>query len=202
VILESRDLTVRRATRTDPILRTINLRICEGDRILLQGPSGSGKSTLAAVLSAGQSADSGSILLDGLDRNILGTPAWRRRVALVPQFNENHVLLGSFSFNLLMGCRWPPQRSDMERALEVCRALGLGPLLDRMPGGLEQMVGETGWQLSHGERSRLFVARALLQESQVLIFDESFAALDPETLRLALTAVLERAPTIMVISHP
>jgi ABC-type transport system involved in cytochrome bd biosynthesis fused ATPase/permease subunit len=70
-----------------------------------------------------------------------------------------------------------------------------------MPGGLEQMVGDTGWQLSHGERSRLFVARALLQGADVLIFDESFAALDPDTLHCALNAVFERAPTVIVISH-
>ena len=51
-----------------------------------------------------------------------------------------------------------------------------------MPAGLLQIVGETGWQLSHGERSRLYIARALLQGAAVLILDESFAALDPETL--------------------
>jgi ATP-binding cassette, subfamily B, bacterial len=71
-----------------------------------------------------------------------------------------------------------------------------------MPAGMLQMVGESGWQLSHGERSRLYIARALLQGSDVLIFDESFAALDPENLRLALDCVLNRAPTVMVIAHP
>ena len=71
-----------------------------------------------------------------------------------------------------------------------------------MPGGILQMVGETGWQLSHGERSRLYIARALLQGPEVLILDESFAALDPETLRGTLGYVLERAPTLIVIAHP
>jgi len=71
-----------------------------------------------------------------------------------------------------------------------------------MPAGMLQMVGESGWQLSHGERSRLYIARALLQGSDVLIFDESFAALDPENLRLALDCVLNRAATVMVIAHP
>ena len=84
----------------------------------------------------------------------------------------------------------------------MCRELGLGELLDRMPAGLLQMVGETGWQLSHGERSRLYIARALLQGSEMMIFDESFAALDPETLRQSLSCVLRRAPTLMVIAHP
>jgi ATP-binding cassette, subfamily B, bacterial len=78
----------------------------------------------------------------------------------------------------------------------------LGELLQRMPAGLMQMVGETGWQLSHGERSRLYVARALLQRARMIILDESFAALDPETLRRALTCVVKRASTLMVIAHP
>jgi ATP-binding cassette subfamily B protein len=59
---------------------------------------------------------------------------------------------------------------------------GVGDLLDRIPAGLIQMVGETGWQLSHGERSGLFMARALLQGADLTILDESFGALDPGTL--------------------
>jgi ABC-type transport system involved in cytochrome bd biosynthesis fused ATPase/permease subunit len=61
-------------------------------------------------------------------------------------------------------------------------------------------VGETGWQLSHGERSRLYVAWALLQGADLVILDESLAALDPETLRQALACVLARAGTLMVIA--
>jgi ATP-binding cassette subfamily B protein len=64
------------------------------------------------------------------------------------------------------------------------------------------VVGETGWQLSHGERSRLYIARALLQDADVLLLDESFAALDPPTLRRTLAFVLERAATVLVIAHP
>jgi ATP-binding cassette subfamily B protein len=71
-----------------------------------------------------------------------------------------------------------------------------------MPSGVLQSVGETGWQLSHGERSRLFLARALLQNPDVLILDESFAQLDPETMGLALDAVVARAPAILLIAHP
>jgi ATP-binding cassette, subfamily B, bacterial len=65
-----------------------------------------------------------------------------------------------------------------------------------------QMVGETGWQLSHGERSRLYIARALLQGADLVILDESFAALDPETLHRSLRCVLDRTPTLLVIAHP
>ena len=71
-----------------------------------------------------------------------------------------------------------------------------------MPSGLQQTVGETGWQLSHGERSRLFLARALLHEGDVLVLDECFATLDPETLRLAMDTVQRRARTLVCVAHP
>ena len=64
------------------------------------------------------------------------------------------------------------------------------------------MVGETGWQLSHGEQSRLFIARALLQHSDVVILDESLAALDPENLALTLRCLRARAPSLVVVAHP
>ena len=83
----------------------------------------------------------------------------------------------------------------------MCRGLGLGDLLDRMPAGLFQMVGETGWQLSHGERSRLYIARALLQDADLVIFDESFGQIDPESLRDCLRYVSDRARTLLVITH-
>ena len=201
-LVEAQDLTFRYRDRGEPVLRKCSFAIRPQDRILLEGHSGDGKSTLASLLIGMRTPQSGLLLLDGLDWQTLGTDGWRRRVVSAPQFHENHVLTETFAFNLLMGRRWPPTQKDMNEAEEICRELGLGDLLDRMPAGLLQMVGETGWQLSHGERSRLYVARALLQHASLIILDESFAALDPETLRLSLQCVLKRAPALMVIAHP
>src|SRR5262249_17745151 len=146
--------------------------------------------------------ETGLLLMHGLDYQTLGPDGWRRRVVAAPQFHENHVLAETFAFNLLMGRRWPPQPADLQAAEALCHALGLGDLLGRMPAGLLQVVGETGWQLSHGERSRLYLARALLQGADLVILDESFAALDPESLRRCLDCVLVQAPTLLVIAHP
>jgi ATP-binding cassette subfamily B protein len=123
-------------------------------------------------------------------------------MVVAPQFHENHVLTGPFAFNVLMGRSWPPQPVDVEAAEDVWGELGINDLHSCMPAGLWRMVGETGWQLSHGERSRLYIARALLQGADVIIFDESFAALDPETLRRGLRCMLEQASTLLVIAHP
>ena len=121
---------------------------------------------------------------------------------MVPQFHENYVFVGTFSFNLLMGRRWPPSLEDEQAAIEICKELGLDSLIERMPSGMQQIVGESGWQLSHGEKSRLFIARALLQKSDLLILDESFGALDPENIARSMQCVLRHAPTMIVIAHP
>jgi ATP-binding cassette subfamily B protein len=200
--LTAREVGFRYQAHGLPVLAGCNLDVCSGDRLLLEGPSGGGKSTLASLLIGLRVPESGLLLYHGLDRHSVGADAWRRRVVAAPQFQENYVLTGTMAFNLLLGRRWPAGPKDLEEAEQVCRELGLGTVLDRMPAGLQQMVGEGGWQLSNGEKSRLYIARALLQKAEMIIFDESFASLDPENLRRALECVLRRAPTLMVIAHP
>jgi len=102
----------------------------------------------------------------------------------------------------LMGRPYPHSAEDLREAEQLCHELGLGPLLERMPGGLEQIIGETGWQLSQGERSRVFLARAILQNGDLVVLDESFATLDPESLQQCLQCVRRRAKSLMVIAHP
>ncbi|HZS54076.1 MAG TPA: ABC transporter ATP-binding protein [Bryobacteraceae bacterium] len=183
-------------------LQGLTMAIHRGDRILLEGPSGGGKTTFASLLAGMREPNSGLLLVNGLDRQTLGNAQWRKAIAAAPQFHENHILTETLAFNLLMGRRWPPSQRDLEEAESLCRELGLGDLLERMPGGLLQMVGEGGWQLSHGERSRIYIARALLQQADLVILDESFAALDPESLQTALECTLKHAETLMVIAHP
>ncbi|HEU4455681.1 MAG TPA: ATP-binding cassette domain-containing protein [Longimicrobium sp.] len=202
VVLEAAGIAFGHAGRGAAVFEGVDARIRRGDRVLLEGSSGAGKSTLVAVLAGLREPDSGSLLLGGLDRWTVGAAEWRRRVAAAPQFHENHVFTETLAFNLLMGRGWPPSTDDLAEAEETCRALGLGELLDRMPSGVMQMVGEGGWQLSHGERSRLFLARALLQGGDVVVLDESFAALDPGNLALCLRVAVQRAPSLLVIAHP
>ncbi len=146
-----------------------------------------------------RAATSGQVLMRGLDRTTVGSARWQRQIAT--QFHDNHVLSGSLAFNLLMGRAWPPAPGDRREAEAVCRELGLGSMIDRMPSGLDQVVGETGWQLSHGERSRVFLARALLQRAELVVLDETFGALDPLTLQRCLEVVRRRAPALVVIAH-
>lgn len=201
-ILSAYNLTYRFRSADAPLIKGCNLQIYVGDHILLEGESGEGKSTLAAIFTGLRQPDSGLLLLQGLDHTAWGNLGWQRVVATAPQFHENYILGNTLLFNLLLGKGRALDAGDQARAREICEELGLGSMLKKMPGGILQMVGEIGWQLSHGERSRLYIARALLQDADLIILDESFAALDPETLQRVVRCVQKRAKTLLVIAHP
>ncbi|HEX5230425.1 MAG TPA: ABC transporter ATP-binding protein [Bryobacteraceae bacterium] len=200
-VVDARDIVFRYGDRTRAVLDGANLQVAMGDRLVLEGSSGGGKSTLVSLLAGVREANSGRVLIGGHDRATLGAAEWRRRLAAAPQFHENHVLAETFAFNLFLGHPAVLTPDDFAAAEAICHELGLGDLLARMPAGMLQMVGETGWQLSHGERSRLYIARALLQDADLVILDESFAALDPENLKRAVECVAKRARSLLVIAH-
>jgi ATP-binding cassette subfamily B protein len=187
-LLEAKSVSYRYPRGSRAVLEEVEFALLRGDRVLLTSPSGGGKSTLVALMNGLRHPSAGAMLHGG-------------KVATAPQFHENHVFTGTFAFNLVMGRNWPPSDADLREAATLCRELGLGELLEKMPGGMFQMVGDTGWQLSHGEKSRLFLARALLQGSPLVLLDESFAALDPENLRQALLTARSRADSLLVVTH-
>lgn len=201
-LLEVKELSYRYPSRNDSVIRGMSFGVKSGDRILLTSPSGGGKSTLISLVNGLRAPATGTMLFEGVDRLSLGVDGWTRRIATAPQFHENHVFTEVFAFNLLMGRRWPPTAADWREAEALCRELGLGELLDKMPGGMNQIVGDTGWRLSHGERSRMYLARALLQGAELVLLDESFAALDPDNLMRALNCARAKAETLLVIAHP
>lgn len=170
-----------------------------GGRLLALIPGG----WLPVGLAGLRRPHAGLVTIDGLDQATLGD-GWRRLATEAPQFHENHILTGSLAFNLLMGRTWPAQPADLAAAEALCRehGLGLGELIDRMPAGLMQPVGETAWQLSQGEKSRVHLARALLQGAPLTVLDESFAALDPDNLESCLAAIDRNAGAVLLIAHP
>ncbi len=181
-----------------PVLADLDLEIDAAGKILLTGESGSGKSTLGALLGGHLKPGTGSILSGGVDQHLTGVRRWLQQVCYIPQPGSNHVLTDTFAFNLLLGRSWPPTADDLEEAQSVARRLGLGPLIDRMPAGMMQMVGEGGWRLSQGEQARLFLARGILQGAELLIADELLGPLDPLT-RLEVVEAVEALPNQLIL---
>jgi ATP-binding cassette, subfamily B, bacterial len=182
------------------VFEGVSASVRQGERVLIEGPSGAGKSTMLAIMAGLRPADGGEVTWSAVPDGAGGHRP--PRVIAVPQFHRNHVFTGTVSFNVLMGRGWPAHAVDERMAEDICRELGLGPLLDRMPSGMGQMLGETGWRLSHGERSRIFIARALAQQPDVLLLDESLTALDAQTTHDCVDAIMSRCPTVVLVAHP
>ena len=202
-VLEATDLRFAHAGRGDPVLQGCNLTIGSGERVILQGPSGGGKSTLASLLAGLRTPQSGLVLLDGLDRHTVGFEGWRRRVVLVPQFHENHLVLGSVAFNLLDGCAVAARRRTTSIARTPCCAslASVRPSIGCRQACCRRSAKQAGsCPMASGAGS---TSRArLLQNPDILILDESFAQLDPANMHLALTAVTARPSAVLLIAHP
>jgi ATP-binding cassette subfamily B protein len=168
-----------------------------GDTIALVGATGSGKSTTLGLLHRIFDPRQGRILIDGIDIRDMTLDGLRRNIGVV--FQEPMLFARSIEENLRMG-KPDATPEEIARALTIAQAAGF---VGAQPDGLATMVGERGRALSGGERQRIAIARAVLKDPPILIFDEATAALDVETER-ALQSALERASegrTTFIIAH-
>lgn len=180
-----------------PVLENINLLIEPYQTVALVGRSGSGKSTFVKLLFRYFEPNQGKILIDGQDICTLNVAAYRRRMAIVHQ--EVDVFNGTLLDNLTYG---NPQAS-FEQVAEACRIARLDEVIQQMPQGYYTVVGERGMRLSGGQRQRLGIARSLLVDPDVLVFDEATSSLDYESeraIQLAMHSILGTRTTI-IIAH-
>jgi ATP-binding cassette, subfamily B, bacterial len=178
-------------------LNQVSLHARPGETVALVGATGAGKSTLVNLLTRFYELTSGEIYIDGKPIREYGLRTLREAIGVVTQ--ESFLFNGSIRENLLMG---KPEANDAElwRAVEAANARGF---IDRLPNGLESLVGERGVKLSVGEKQRLSIARALLKDPPILILDEATASVDTATERLIQGALenLMSNRTSIVIAH-
>ncbi len=179
------------------VLQNINLLIEPYQTLALVGRSGSGKSTLVKLLLRYFEPNQGQILIDGQDIRRLDVANYRRRLAIVHQ--EVDVFNGTLLDNLTYGNR----EASFEQVQEACRIARVDEVIQQLPEGYYTVVGERGVRLSGGQRQRLGIARSLLVEPDVLIFDEATSSLDYESersIQLAMRSILGTRTTI-IIAH-
>jgi ATP-binding cassette subfamily B protein len=180
-----------------PVLHDLDLEIEPGTSVALVGPTGAGKSTVAKLATRFYDPTRGRVLLDGHDLRDVTLRSLRRQIGVVPQ--EPFLFHGTIRDNVAFA-RPEATPDEVEAA---CRDVGLGELIDRLPGGIDAAVHERGASLSAGERQLLALARAFVARPRVLVLDEATSNLDlrsEATIEAALDVVLQ-GRTSIIIAH-
>jgi ATP-binding cassette subfamily B protein len=178
-----------------PVLRDVSIEITPGETVAFVGPTGAGKSTLAKLVTRFYDPTDGAVLIDGHDLRRVTLTSLRRQLGVVPQ--EPFLFAGTLRDNIAFAC---PDASDGEIA-EAAKAVGLDPLLERLPDGLDTIVHERGQSLSSGERQLIALARAFIAHPRVLVLDEATSNLDlaSETrIEAALDRLLDNRTAILI----
>ncbi len=196
--IEFDNVSFRYRDQLDDVLTGISLDIPAGQSVALVGRSGSGKSTLVSLLPRFYEYTGGDIRIDGHSLKEFSLQALRAQIALVTQnvvlFND--TIAANIGYGALRHC----SREEIREAAAKAHAL---EFIDRMPEGLDTMIGDNGVMLSGGQRQRLAIARALLKDAPILILDEATSALDTESerhIQEALETVMQ-GRTTLVIAH-
>ena len=178
-------------------LSGFTLHVRPGETVALVGPSGAGKSTVFSMLLRFHDAQTGRVLLDGVDIRTLDPVALRETVALVPQ--SPVIFAASAADNIRYGRL---EASDAE-VREAARAARAEEFLDALPDGFASELGERGARLSGGQQQRVAIARALLKDAPILLLDEATSALDAQSERAVQQALenLMVGRTTLVVAH-
>jgi len=179
------------------ILHDLSFTIADGQKLAIVGPSGAGKSTIARLLFRFYDIQSGSIRISDQDIASVTQASLRQQIGIVPQ---DTVLFNDSIYYNIQYARPGASRAEVE---EAAKAADIHSFIESLPEGYETVVGERGLKLSGGEKQRVAIARVLLKNPPVLIFDEATSSLDSRSEKNILKALqkLSRNKTTLVIAH-
>jgi subfamily B ATP-binding cassette protein MsbA len=181
-----------------PALASVSCHVGAGETVALVGKSGSGKTTLVGLLPRFYDIDGGSIQLDGRELTEYDLIFLRQQFSLV---NQNITLFNDTLFNNI--AYGDMQGMSEAQVITAAKQANAWEFIEKMPDGLQTLVGENGTRLSGGQRQRIAIARALLKDAPILILDEATSALDTESERYIQEALqtVSQGRTTLVIAH-
>lgn len=183
--------------KQSPVLEDITFDIPSGSMVAFVGPTGAGKTTMAALLTRFYDPLSGQILLDGINLRDLSLTSLRNQISVVPQ--DVFLFNGSIADNIAYG----KPAATRDEIIQAAKQAYIHDFIITLPGSYEALVGERGVLLSGGQKQRLAIARALLRDTPILIFDEATASVDMEAetkIQQAIQALAGNR-TLIVIAH-
>jgi len=179
------------------ILHGVSFEIPAGHKIAIVGPSGSGKSTIARLLFRFYDIQAGHISVDGQDISQVTQDSLRRTIGIVPQ---DTVL---FNDTIYYNIQYARPEASRDEVIQAARMAHIHQFIEALPQGYETLVGERGLKLSGGEKQRVAIARVILKNPRILIFDEATSNLDSQSEQAILSSLHEvaQAHTTLVIAH-
>ena len=180
-----------------PALADVSFAVQPGQVVALVGPSGGGKTTAASLIPRFWDVDQGRVLVGGADVRELDSGALMEQVAFV--FQDTHL----FKQSLLENIRAARPAATREQVLAAAHAAQCDDILEKLPDGLDTVVGAKGVYLSGGEAQRIALARAILKDAPIVVLDEATAFADPENEQQIQAAfeALTRNKTVLMIAH-
>jgi len=179
------------------ILHDVSFNIPSGQKVAVVGPSGAGKSTLARLLFRFYDTDQGDIVIDGQNLKDINQASLRKNIGIVPQ---DTVLFNESVFHNIQYARPGATESEVRHAAKIAH---IDEFIESLPQGYETVVGERGLKLSGGEKQRIAIARVILKNPRILIFDEATSSLDSHSEQFILKSLKEVSEkhTTLVIAH-
>ena len=194
---KQRNKKEKKIVSENKIFENLSFKIVPNTTVAFVGKSGSGKSTILNLMSKMYEADEGQVLIDGVDIKKLNKNTLRSTISLVNQFP--YIFDMTIKENLTLA----KAKATEEEIVEALKKASLWEFVETLPNGIETRVGESGIKLSGGQKQRLAIARAMLRNSNIIIFDESTSSLDnfaQEEVKKSIDA-LKGKSTIVIVAH-
>jgi len=195
------DIEIKNVTfgyeKINPILTNLSLKILKGKITAIIGHSGSGKSTIADLLMCLYKPDSGAILVNGKNLTEYSILSWRKKIGYVSQ--ETHLFNMTIKENISIACL----DMDDDLIIKTAKKAHAHDFISQLPKGYDTVVGDRGVKLSGGQKQRIAIARAIIHNPELLIFDEATSSLDTESEKIVQRAIEEigKDKTILIIAH-